>query len=56
MLLFCEIIIICTDILIRLLARVMMQSHTHIRYNIRGMDGRGWGVGDGLPVVSRVSL
>ena len=23
---------------------------------IRGMDGRGWGVGDGLPMVSRVSL
>ena len=26
--------------------------YTNIR--IRGMDGRGWGVGDGLPMVSRV--
>ena len=46
------------DILIRLSVRVMTQSHEHIMYNnnVRGMDGRGWGgVGDGLPMVSRVS-
>ena len=23
---------------------------------LAGLDGRGWGVGDGLPMVSRVSL
>ena len=35
----------------------MTQSRMRIMYNnIRGMDGRGWGVGDGLPVISRVSL
>ena len=26
-------------------------------YNdIHGMDGRGWGIGDGLPMVSRVEI
>ena len=36
---------------------VMTQSRACIMYNnIRGMDGRGWGTGDGLPMVSRVSL
>ena len=34
----------------------MTQPRACIMYNIRGMDGRGWGVGDGLPMVSRVSL
>ena len=30
----------------------MMQSRVRIMYNIiRGMDGRGWGFGDGLPMV-----
>ena len=32
------------------------QPHPPIRYNIRGIGGWGWGVWDGLPMVSRVSL
>ena len=34
----------------------MVHSVYYNNIRICGMDGRGWGVGDGLPMVSRVSL